>query len=148
MAVVLSNDEGSSSKPAKLYLTITLSADTCSSAVTPDDASIPITTEVGDQPAERAIVSFVAQHAVEFLPAIAPSEPLSPSTDYPPNESRAPAIPAVDYQPEGALRDADNAVEMMNLHETWENALGRIKWVMDTVTPIAGVRTLSGFAFL
>ena len=103
---------------------------------------------MGDQPAERAIVPFVAQYAVEFLPPIAASEPLSPSTDYPPNESGAPAIPAVDDQPEGALRDADNAVEMMNLHDTWDNALGRIKWVMDTVTPMAGVRTLSGSAYL
>ena len=125
-----------------------MSADTCSSAVTPDDASIPITTEVGDRLAERAIVPFVAQHTVEFPPAVAASEPLPPPTDYPPSESGAPAIPALDDQPEGALRDADNAVEMMNLHETWENALGRIKWVMDTVTPIAGVRTLSSFAFL
>ena len=106
-----------------------------------------MTTEVGNQPAERTIVPFVAQHAVEFLPAVAASEPLSPSTDYSPNESGAPVIPVVDYQPEDALRDADNAVEM-NLHDTWNNALGRIKWVMDTVTPIAGVRTLSSFAYL
>ena len=103
---------------------------------------------MGNQPAESVIVPFIAQHTVEFLPAVAASEPLSPSTDCSPNESGAPVIPVVDYRPEGALRDADNAVEMMNIHDTWDNALGRIKWVMDTVTPMAGVRTLSSTASL
>ena len=40
-----------------------------------------------------------------------------------------------------ALRDAKKALTTMNdLSNTWEDALERIKWVMDTVSPVAEVR--------
>ena len=31
----------------------------------------------------------------------------------------------------------------INLSNTWEGALERIKWVMDTVSPVAEVRAMS-----
>jgi hypothetical protein len=69
------------------------------------------------------------------------SETLSPPTDRIPSEmppatdQRAGMSPA-----ENALHDAKEVVATINLSKTWEGALERIKWVMDTVSPVAAVR--------
>ncbi len=42
-----------------------------------------------------------------------------------------------------ALRNADEALTTINLSNTREGALERIKWVMDTVSPVAEVRAMS-----
>ncbi|KAH9028896.1 hypothetical protein EDB85DRAFT_2276269 [Lactarius pseudohatsudake] len=41
---------------------------------------------------------------------------------------------------ENALRDADGAMTSINLSNKWEGALVRIKWVVDTLGPVAEVR--------
>ena len=41
---------------------------------------------------------------------------------------------------EKALQDAKEAMATINLSDTREGALERIKWVMDTLSPVAGVR--------
>ncbi len=41
---------------------------------------------------------------------------------------------------ENALHDANEAMTTINLSNTWEGVLGRIKWVMDAVSPVAEVR--------
>ncbi len=41
---------------------------------------------------------------------------------------------------ENALHDAEEVMTTINLSNTWESALERIKWVMDTVSPVAEVR--------
>jgi hypothetical protein len=123
-----------------------LSADPRSSAIAPDNISILITTEVDNQPAEGATAPSVAQHIVELSPATAVIA-CEPSTDYLPAESGAPALPTAECQPEKALHDADNAMKTMDLYDTWDNAVKNIKWVMDTVGPVAGVRTLSFYFF-
>ncbi len=41
-----------------------------------------------------------------------------------------------------ALRRADEAKKPIRKN-TWKGTVGRIKWVMDTVSPIAGVRAIS-----
>jgi len=42
-----------------------------------------------------------------------------------------------------ALRIADEAMTMINLSNTWEATLERMKWVMDTVSPVTEVRATS-----
>ena len=42
-----------------------------------------------------------------------------------------------------ALRNADEAMATISLSNTCEGALERIKWVMDTVSPVAEVRAMS-----
>ncbi len=42
-----------------------------------------------------------------------------------------------------ALRRADLSKEPIDRKNTWKGAVGRIKWVMDTVSPIAEVRAIS-----
>ena len=41
------------------------------------------------------------------------------------------------------LRRADEAMKLIDRSNTWESAVGRIKWVMDTLGPIAEVRVIS-----
>ncbi len=76
------------------------------------------------------------------------SEALSPPTDHllggiatsmpPAADSSAGMSPA-----ENALRNTDDAMTTINLSNTWEGTLERIKWVMDTVNPVAEVRAMS-----
>ena len=40
---------------------------------------------------------------------------------------------------ENALEIANKAMTAIKLSDTWEGALERIKWVMDTVSPVAEV---------
>ncbi len=42
-----------------------------------------------------------------------------------------------------ALRRADEAKKPIDGASTWKGAISRIKWVMDTVGPIAEVRAVS-----
>ncbi len=42
-----------------------------------------------------------------------------------------------------ALSNADEAMTTIKLSNAWEGALERIKWVMDTVSPVAEVRAMS-----
>ena len=44
--------------------------------------------------------------------------------------------------PRLALKGADQAVKQMDLPNTWKGAVGRIKWVMDTLRPVAEVRVI------
>ncbi|KAF8260415.1 hypothetical protein EI94DRAFT_1706322 [Lactarius quietus] len=46
-------------------------------------------------------------------------------------------MPAGMSSAEDALQIADEAMTALNLSDTWEGALERIKWVMDTVSPVA-----------
>ena len=73
------------------------------------------------------------------------SETLSPLTDRLHSEISA-VLPLVTDQQEGissaenALHDAKEVMTTINLSKTWEGALARIKWVMDTLSPVAEVR--------
>ena len=41
------------------------------------------------------------------------------------------------------LGRADELEKSIDGSETWEGAVGRIKWLMDTLSPVAGVRIIS-----
>ena len=40
------------------------------------------------------------------------------------------------------LDRADEAKKLIDPSNTWEGVVGRIKWVMDTLSPVAGVRVI------
>jgi len=42
---------------------------------------------------------------------------------------------------EKAISSAEIAVGAMNCYDTWEKAVGKMQWVMDSVSPIAQVRS-------
>ena len=66
----------------------------------------------------------------------------APPTDNHPNTPMPPvADPQADMSStENALKIANEAMAAIKLSDTWEGALERIKWVMDTVSPVAEVR--------
>jgi len=41
-----------------------------------------------------------------------------------------------------ALDQADQAMKRIDRSNTWQGAVGRVKWVMDTLSPIAEVRVI------
>ena len=108
-------------------------------------------TEVHNRQAEGTTIPSIPQPTLDFsIPTVPrPSEPLPP---YLPTESGRPASPTADGQGEVvpsqiALNDANDAVKTMKLDNAWGNVVERIKWVMDTLSPVAEVR-LSFFCLL
>jgi len=143
LAIIPRKDRSTPSKPAKLHLTLALSPDPSSSTTMAEDTPILITTEVDNGQTEG---TSIPQSTLEFpiSTITTPSEPLPPLA-YPLRiESGTLTLPTGDDQGEMlssklALHDANYAVEMIKLDNAWGNVVERIKWVMDTVRPIAEV---------
>ena len=96
---------------------------------------------------EQAKKPTMAQNSIETTPSVVATapEPLSPPTDLVPIETSTPTPPVPDVRAavspaENALNDADEAAKAIHLSSTWEGAVARIQWVMDTVSPVAEVR--------
>ena len=47
---------------------------------------------------------------------------------------------SLDEKARVALDLADEAKESIDRSDTWEAVVGRVKWLMDTLSPVAGVR--------
>src|SRR6266571_7214791 len=151
---VLNNGDGQagqSDQPVILYLTITVSANATSYPILPINATNAIATDVHvssmEQAMEQATKPTMAQDSIETTPFVVATAPesLSPPTDHVPIEISTPIPPVHDVRAaispaENSLRDADEATKEINLASTWEGAIARIKWVMDTVSPAAEVR--------
>ena len=147
---VLSNSDGQAGQqiqPVTLYMTITVSANATSHPILPTSATNAIATEVEVSPVDQAARPTIAQGSIETTAFVVTTVPesLSPPTDQVPVETSTPIPPAPDVKAamspaEDALHDADKATKAINLTSTWEGAVARIKWVMDTVSPLAGVR--------
>jgi len=144
---VLSNgdgDAGQSTHPVTLYLTITVSANVPPQII---PNNLPeILTKGDDTPAEEATEPSMAPDSGGPTQSTAP-EPLSPSLDPLSVETgtsmqggRAEMPPIEKAQI--ALRRADETKEPIDGANTWKGAISRIKWVMDTVSPIAEVRAI------
>src|SRR6266702_799378 len=127
-----------------LYLTVVVSPNTTSYPVLPINATNLQSTEVNESPPSEAMKPSMAQDSTNTARSIVAtgSEILSPPTDRLPS----PCLPpAADRQAgmsptENALHGAGEAMATINLSKTWEGALERIKWVMDTASSVAEVR--------
>ena len=147
---VLSNSDGQTGQPIQsvtICLTITVSANTTSHPILPINATNAKLTEVDVTLVGQATRPIIAQDSVENTSSVVTSAPesLSPPADHVPVEASIPIPPVPDVQAsmspaENALRDADKATKAINLTSTWQGTVERIKWVMDTVSPVAGVR--------
>jgi hypothetical protein len=140
---VLRSGDGQAGELATLYLTITVSANAPPRLMLPTNA-----TEMDVSPMNQATEPTIARaqdttDTTPFVTAITP-EPLSPPMDHLPVETSNPIPPVPDIQvaspAENALHDANEATKAIDLTSTWEGAVERIKWVIDTVSPVAGVR--------
>ena len=94
--------------------------------------SIPI--EDVDSPAEDATIPGDIQFPI--LP-LSHHQPVEAGNNKPQEVSTASA-----NNPRLALAQADQAIKRMNRLNTWKGAVGRVKWVMDTLSPIAEVRVI------
>ena len=131
-------------QPVTLYLTVSVSLNTAShpgmrDLVGTGEAMRPSMAQDSMKPTRSAVAagfetpSRPKVHLPDEIPTSIP-----PAAD-----GSAGMLPA-----ENALRNADEAMTTINLSNTWEGALERIKWVMDTLNPVAEVRTMSFYPIL
>ena len=137
---VLENDVGEATRstPVTLYITVNVT--------TPDlyddsTSSMPTKTKDDDSPAEEATITGHVQ-----IPAPEHILPLSHHQPIGQPEGGEEMSPTTTKNPRLALHWADKVMKRIvpnDRSNTWEGAVGRIKWVMDTLGPIAEVRLMS-----
>ena len=145
ISCVLRNGVGGAarSQPVTLYITVNVTP--------PNLHNIPssIPTVDDDPPAEEATIPGRIQFPTP--------EHLSPPSQHQPVETRnAISQSQEDVSPTGtkdphlALHRADESMKQIvpiDGSNTWESAVGKVKWVMDTLSPIAEVRPIP-FSYL
>ena len=141
---VFTNDDrwaGQSLEPITLYLTVVVSPNTTSNPVLPIGANLQSTAV---NASSATATAFTMAQGSTNTTVTTDSETLSPPTAHLPGTPMPPAAanPRAGVPPvEVALHGAQEAMTTIsNLSNTWEDALERIKWVMDAVSSIAEVR--------
>ena len=145
---VLRSADGQPGELITLHLTIAVSTNAPPHPILPIDTAHAIATGMDISHMEQATEPTInrAQDSIETTPFVvtATAELLSPPTDDAPVVTSSPILPVPDIQAmspaDNALRDADEATKAINLTSTWKSTVERIKWVIDTVSPVAGVR--------
>jgi hypothetical protein len=139
---VLESDVGEaasaqSTEPVTLYITVNITP--------PDLCNSPpcIPTEDDDSPAEATITGRIQVPVSEHLPPLSHHQPVETDNTMP--QSPEEVLPTSTKNPRFALDRADESMKQIvpvDRSNTWERAVGRIKWVMDTLGPIAEVRVI------
>ena len=145
---VLRSGDGQPGEFVTLYLKIAVSANSPPHPIFPIDTAHAIATGMDVSPMEQATEPTItrALDYIETTPFVAAAIPelLSPSMDDVPIVTSSPILPVPDIQlmspAENALHDADEATKAINLTSTWESTVERIKWLIETLNPVAGVR--------
>jgi hypothetical protein len=129
---VLENGEvARSTQPVTLYITVN---------VTPPNLynSPSIPTKDDDSLAEEANKPRRIQFPTpEHLLPLWHHQPVETDTTIP--QSREEVSPTSTKKSRFALHRADESMKRIDRSNTWERAVGRIKWVMDTLSPITEV---------
>ena len=153
---VLRSGDGQPGELITLYLTIVVSANAPPHPIFPIDTTHAIATGMDVSHMEQATEPNITRsqdstRTTSFVAAAAP-ELRSPPTAEAPVTTSTPIPPVPDIQAmslaENALRDADETTKAINLTSAWESTVERIKWLIDTVSPVAGVRAMSSYLFL
>ncbi|KAH9009494.1 hypothetical protein EDB85DRAFT_2298559 [Lactarius pseudohatsudake] len=148
---VLTNGDGQGGESVTLYLTVIVSPSTTSGTILPINAPIVQSSTINDSYSGEAGASVTQESMTPTRSAITTgSETLSPPTGRLPSEMNTipPASDRRGLSPvESALDGAGEATATMNLSNKWEGAVGRIKWVMDTVSPVAELHPYAKMAF-
>jgi hypothetical protein len=123
---VLENDVGKtarSTRPVTLYITVNF---------TP--------TEGGGAPAEETLIpGHIQSPSPEHALSLSHHQPVEAGGNWPQScEEVSPATEDLRL----ALDRADQAMKRMDRSSKLQGAVGRIKWVMDTLSPIAEVRAI------
>jgi hypothetical protein len=94
-------------------------------------------TEDVDFPAENATIPGRTQLSPEHPVPLSHHQPVETGNNKPQEVSATST-----KNPRRALKRADQAMKWMDRSNTWQGAVGRIKWVMDALGPIAEVRVI------
>jgi hypothetical protein len=138
---VLENDVGEaarSTQPVTLYITVNITP--------PSLYNSPprLPTEDDDSPAEEATIPGRIQYpAPEHLLSLSYHQPVETGNTMP--QGREEVSPTSTKNRRFALYWADESMKRIvptDRSNTWERAVGRIRWVMDTLGPIAEVRVM------
>ena len=116
--------------------------------------SIPlnIPTEAVDNPAEAVPTPTAAPDSGAPDQSTEPKHPSSPQ-DHLPVQSATP-VPqdqgetSLTEKAQTGLERADELEKSIDRSDTWEGVVGRIKWLMDTLSPVAGVRVIFVLPYL
>ena len=134
---VFENDVGEtaqSTQPVTVYITVDINLPTLYSS-----PSIP--TEDGGSLTEEAPIPGRTQPASpEHSLTLSRHQPVEAGNNKP--QSREQVSPADTKDLRLAVHQADQVMKRIDRSNTWQGAVGRIKWVMDTLTPIAEVRVI------
>ena len=133
---VLANGDikaGQLNEPITLYLTFVVSPNTASSLALPIDATDLQSTEANASTVSEA-TSSTAQGPDGGT--LAPAADHRPSTPIPLTSVQQAGMPHI----EATLQSAEEAMATITLSDTWGVVLERMKWVMDTLSPVAEVR--------
>jgi hypothetical protein len=135
---VLKNDVGEAARPITLYITITITPPNLYNSL----PSIP--TKDDNSPAEEATIpGRIQSPAPEHLSHLSHHQPVKTSNTM--QQSWEEMLPTSTKNPRFALHQVDEAMKQIvpnDRPKTWERAVERIKWVMDTLGPIAEVRVV------
>ncbi|KAH9060266.1 hypothetical protein EDB87DRAFT_1822157 [Lactarius vividus] len=123
------NRSGQSVQLVTLYLTITVSPNTISYPILPINAPDLQSTKINDSPSGEA------------------EKPSLPPDSTNPTCSTVASGSGTLSPVENVLLSAGGALATINLSNTWEGALERIKWVMDTVSPVAELHPYAKMAY-
>jgi hypothetical protein len=135
---VLENDVGEaarSTQPVTLHITVNITPPN------PNNSPPNIPPGDDDSPAEEATISGRIQlPSSEHDLSLSHHQPVETGNTMP--QSREEVSPTSTENPRPALDRVDESMKRIDRSNTWERAVGRIKWVMDTLAPIAGVRVI------
>ena len=95
----------------------------------------------GSSPAEEApIQGRIQPPSPEHPLALSHHQPVRAANNKP--QSLEEVSPASANNLRHTLAQADQAMKRMERLNTWKDAVGRVKWVMDTLSPITEVRVI------
>ena len=121
-----------STQPVTLYITVN---------ITPPNPH-PVPTEGDNSFATEATIQGRIQFPTpeHFLP-LSYHQPVETGIILPESREEVSTTGTEDPPSRLALDQADEVMERIDRLNTWEGAVGKIKWLMDTLGPIAEVRT-------
>jgi hypothetical protein len=119
-----------STQPVTLYITLNITPTNL------NNSPPRIPTEVSPTE-ESTIPERIQSPAPEHLLPLSHHQPVETGNAIP--QSREEVSHSSAKNPRLALDRADEAMNPIDRSNTWESAVGRIKWVMDTLSPIVEV---------
>ena len=128
-----------STQPVTLYITIKITPPTLYNS--PPSIPIPTADDASRPAGEAPVAGRIQFRTPEHPLPLSHDQPTETGNNKPQSREEAPPSTGTE-NPRLALYGADEAMKPIGRSNTWEGVIGRIKWVMDTLSPIAEVRII------